>query len=95
MFDTRPIFHKQDETIRGHVFCSFLALVLRKELDQRLEQAGVQFEWEDIKRDLNALQEVTLEESGRKLAIRTASAGTCGKVFQAVRVAMPPSIRNV
>ena len=23
---TRPIFHKLDETIRGHVFCSFLAL---------------------------------------------------------------------
>jgi len=67
----------------------------RKELDQRLEKAGLQFEWEDIKHDLNALQEVTLEESGRKLAIRTASVGTCGKVFQTVRVAMPPSIRNV
>ena len=67
----------------------------RKELDQRLEKAGLQFEWEDIKHDLNALQEVTLEESGRKLAIRTASVGTCGKVFQTIRVAMPPSIRHV
>ena len=28
LFSTRPIFHKYDETIRGHVFCSFLALVL-------------------------------------------------------------------
>ena len=28
LFSTRPIFHKLDETIRGHVFCSFLALVL-------------------------------------------------------------------
>ena len=28
--DTRPIFHKTDDTIRGHVFCSFLALVLRE-----------------------------------------------------------------
>src|ERR1700758_1597756 len=26
LFATRPIFHKLDETIRGHVFCSFLAL---------------------------------------------------------------------
>jgi len=25
----------------------------RKELDQRLEKAGLQFEWEDIKHDLN------------------------------------------
>ena len=31
LFATRPIFHKLDETIRGHVSCSFLALVLKKE----------------------------------------------------------------
>jgi hypothetical protein len=30
---TRPIYHASDAAIRGHVFCSFLALVLRKELD--------------------------------------------------------------
>ena len=46
---TRPVFHKLDETIRGHVFCSFLALVLRKELDKRLEKAGLNPEWNDIK----------------------------------------------
>ena len=32
---TRPIYHSSDAAIRGHVFCSFLALVLRKELDDR------------------------------------------------------------
>ena len=36
LLETRPIFHKCDETIRGHVFCSFLALLLRKELQDRL-----------------------------------------------------------
>jgi hypothetical protein len=46
VLDTRPIYHKRDETIRGHVFCSFLALVLRKELDRRVELAGHEFEWE-------------------------------------------------
>jgi transposase len=35
LFSTRPIFHKLDETIRGHVFCSFLALVLKSELEER------------------------------------------------------------
>lgn len=29
ILDTRPVFHKRDETIRGHVFCSFLALLSR------------------------------------------------------------------
>ncbi len=95
VLDTRPIFHKRDETIRGHVFCSFLALVLRKELDRRLEIAGHQFEWADIKQDLKALQEVTVEEGDRRLAVRTACLGTSGKVFQAVRVAVPPTIREI
>ena len=36
LFETRPIDHKLDETIRGHVSCSFLALVLKKELEDRI-----------------------------------------------------------
>ncbi|MBU0753601.1 MAG: IS1634 family transposase [Planctomycetes bacterium] len=94
LLDTRPVFHKCDETIRGHVFASFLALVLRKELDRRLERAGHAFEWADIQRDLSALQEVTIEENGKKLAVRTAFSGACGKVFQAVGMAIPPTIRE-
>lgn len=95
VLDTRPVFHKRDETIRGHVFCSFLALVLRKELDRRLESAGHQFEWADIKRDLRALQDVLIEDNGRSLLVRTTCAGSCGKVFQAVGVALPPTVREM
>ena len=95
LLDTRPIFHQKDQTIRGHVFCSFLALVLRKELDRRLVRAGHRFEWAEIKQDLKALQSVTIEEDGRRLAIRSHSKGICGKIFQAVGVAMPPTIRDV
>lgn len=93
--DTRPIYHKRDETIRGHVFCSFLALVLKKELDDRLVSQGLQFEWADIKQDLKALQEVILEENGSTLAVRTECQGICGKVFKATGVAVPPTIRVV
>ncbi len=95
LLETRPIFHKWDETIRGHVFCSFLALVLKKELYRRLEAAGNNFEWSDIKQDLKSLQEVTLDEDGKRLAIRTQCQGTCGKVFQAVGVAVPPTMREI
>jgi len=95
ILDTRPVFHQKDETIKGHVFCSFLALVLRKELDRRLEKAGHVFEWADIQQDLKALQEITIEDNGRKLAMRTECKGVCGKVFQAVGVAIPLTIREV
>ena len=95
VIDTRPIYHKRDETIRGHVFCSFLALVLKKELEDRLVSQGLQLEWADIKQDLKALQEVTLEENGSTLAVRTECQGICGKVFKATGVAVPPTIRVV
>jgi transposase len=95
VLETRPIFHQKDETIRGHVFCSFLALVLRKELQRRLERAGYRFEWLDIKQDLRSLQEIVIEENGKSLAIRSECLGTCGKIFQAVGVALPPTIREI
>ena len=95
ILETRPIYHQRDETIRGHVFCSFLALVLRKELQKRLEQAGHDFEWSAIIQDLESLQEATITESGKSLAVRTECVGTCGKVFQAVKVAVPPTIREI
>ena len=95
LLETRPVFHRRDETIRGHVFCSFLALVLRKELDRRLQAAGESFEWAEIKQDLDALQTVTIEEDGKRFAIRSQCQGICGKLFKAVGVALPPTIQEV
>jgi transposase len=95
LLETRPIFHHNDDTIRGHVFCSFLALVLRKELDRCLVASGHRFEWAEIKQDLKALQTVTIEENGKRLSVRTQCEGVCGKVFQSVGVAPPPTIREV
>lgn len=77
------------------MFCSFLALVLRKELDRHLRKAGHSFEWADIKQDLKALQETIIDDHGRHLAIRSECLGTCGRVFQAVGVAFPPTIREI
>jgi transposase len=48
VLDTRPVFHQRTENIKGHVFCSFLALMLKKELNRRLEAAGYSFEWLDV-----------------------------------------------
>lgn len=95
VLETRPVYYQKDENIRGHVFCSFLALVLRKELDRRLQQAGHCFEWADIKQDLKALQEVEIQDNGKSLALRTQCLVTCGKLFQAVGVAIPPTIRDL
>jgi hypothetical protein len=93
IINTRPIFHQRDDTIRGHVFCSFLALLLRKELIDRLAAAGRRFEWADIIHDLDQLVQTDVDQGGRRLRLRAAAPGCSGAVFQAVGVALPPMIR--
>lgn len=93
VLSTRPVYHKTDDTIRGHVFCSFLALVLLKELESRLEGRGLKLEWHDIKRDLCALEEVEVDIEGQTWHLRTDLRGVCGEVFKAVGVAIPPAAR--
>ncbi len=93
LLDTRPIFHKCDETIRGHVFCSFLALLLRKELEDRLARKEWKLEWADVIRDLDNLIEMEVAISGKGYVFRGQTSGVAGKVFQACGVALPPALR--
>jgi hypothetical protein len=92
---TRPIYHSSDMAIRGHVFCSFLALLLVKELEDRLHRHNVAAEWDDILRDLDRLQEIELEQDGKRFLLRTPTTGVAGKLFQAVGVALPPNLQEL
>src|SRR6476646_8030575 len=94
LLQTRPIYHRCDETIRGHVFCSFLALVLRQELESRLEARDHELEWADVIADLERLQVVEVEQEGKRFLLRSEVQGTCGTVFRAAGVAVPPTVRQ-
>jgi len=93
LLHTRPIFHQWDATIQGHVFSSFLALVLVDEMKRRLGARGWTLEWYDIKRDLMSLSQVEVREGDQTYLLRTPLRGTAGKVLQAVGVAIPPSVQ--
>ena len=94
ILDTRPIYHQTDEAIRGHVFCSFLALVLRKALEDSLAAARLKPEWGALLRELDRLQEIQTEQEGKHFILRTPVTGDVGRVFQAVGIALPPNIRE-
>ena len=95
LLDTRPVFHKTDATICGHVFCSFLALVLRDALFRRMERAGVTAEWADILRDLNALTETVIAHDGKRFAVRSAAVGVAGRIARCVGVRLPKAVRRI
>jgi hypothetical protein len=95
ILETRPIYHQSDVTISGHLFCSFLALLLRKELDERLAAAGVKAEWADIVRDLERVEQITVKQETKHFLLRPQTPGCAGGVFQAVGVALPPMLRQL
>lgn len=94
VLETRPIYHKCDETIRGHVFCSFLALLLTRALEQRLEEKGQTWEWAEIIRGLDNLHEVEAVFQGKSFILRSQVVGQAHKAFMAAGVALPPTLRE-
>jgi len=90
---TRPIFHKLDETIRGHVFCSFLALVLKSELEQRITALGRDGSWSEIRADLDSLTETEIVHDGRRFLVRSAPRPAASLAVRAAGVALPPTVQ--
>jgi transposase len=95
LFATRPIFHKLDETIRGHVSCSFLALVLKKELEDRIANLGSAGSWPDILADLDSLTDTEVEQDGKRFLLRTPPRPAASLALRAAGVALPPTVRQL
>jgi transposase len=95
LLHTRPIHHSCDEAIRGHVFCSFLALILRKELQTRWDAAAIKPEWGDLLRDLDRLQETTIAKDGKTWRIRTEATGAVPSLMKALGIALPPRVQAI
>ena len=91
-FDTRPIFHSSDAAIRGHVFCSFLALLLQKELFESCADAGTA-EWANLLRDLDRLQEATVESGGKTWTVRTEATGAIPALMRFAGITLPARVR--
>lgn len=94
ILETRPVFHKRDETIRGHVFCSFLALCLKRELQLSIEKKELKTEWGEIIRGLENLHEVELQLQDTTFLLRSSLCGHAAHAIRAAGAALPPTIRQ-
>jgi hypothetical protein len=94
LLSTRPIFHKLDETIRGHVFCSFLALVLKKALEDRIAALGRLGSWPETIADLDSLTETEIAYDSKRFIVRSAPRPAASLALRAAGVALPPTVRD-
>jgi hypothetical protein len=96
MMATRPVFHRTDAAIRGHIFCSFLALVLRRELLDRLAARGAKVpEWQHIIDDLMDLSTIEVEQDGRRALLRTAPRDSIDPICRALGLVLPPVLQEM
>ena len=92
---TRPIFHSSDAAIRGHVFCSFLALTMQKSLEDLARQAGVVPEWKILLRDLDSLQQVHMRHRGNDWLVRTDASKPLAELFRHAHIGLPPRAKQI
>jgi transposase len=95
ILETRPIYHKRDATIRGHVFCSFLALLLKQELESRMKRTDLAWEWKEVIRGLDALQQVEANFQGRRFLFRSQLTAHASQAIRATGVAIPPTLQEL
>jgi transposase len=95
IMDTRPIYHRCNETIRGHVFCSFLALLLKTELERRMKFADLRCEWAQVIRGLEALQQVEATFQDKRFVLRSQLTSEASAALRATGVAAPPTLREL
>jgi len=91
----RPVFHRRDVNIIGHVFGAFLALRLEVALQKKLAAKGWKLSWPSLLGDLAALKAVQITLDGRSYTIRTELEGDCYKGFQAVGLRPPGRLPDV
>jgi transposase len=95
ILETRPIYHKRNETIRGHVFCSFLALLLKVELERRMKFADLEREWAQVLRGLETLQQVEATFEQKRFLLRSQLTNEASAALRAAGVAAPPTLREL
>jgi uncharacterized protein YcgI (DUF1989 family) len=78
----------------GHVFCSFLALVLKKALEDRIAALARSASWPQIIADLDSLTETEIEHEGKRFVVRSPPRPAASLALRAAGVALPPTVRE-
>jgi hypothetical protein len=77
------------------VFCSFLALLLKIELERRMQFANLEREWARVLRGLEPLQQVEATFEQRRFLLCSQLTNEASAAERATGVAAPPTLREL
>jgi hypothetical protein len=72
-----------------------LALVLKKELEERIADLGRKGSWPEILADLDSLTETKVEQDDKCFLLRSPPRPAASLALSAAGVALPPTVRQV
>jgi len=79
----------------AHLFCSFMALLLKQELESRMKRIDLQWEWKEVIRGLDALQQVEANFQARRFLFRSQPTADASQAVRAISVALLPTLREL
>jgi len=84
ILETRPIYHQKAGNIRGHVFCSFLALKLLKALEFKLNENGLGLSLDRLLSELNEVYTSEVKVGSKCFTIRSQVEPAASEAIRAV-----------
>ena len=93
--EVRPVYHWKESRVKGHVFASFLSLVLMTATGRKLEKKGIKLVWNDFIRDFRAFRAIKVNFTGKTYQLRTECRGNVSSAFQALGLRIPPVMQSV
>lgn len=92
----RPVFHKRDERVCGHLFVAQLALIVLRQLRRRLQEAGETMSAPDALLAVKSLGVAELDLNGQKLVLPSRPTRDAKRVLSALNIndIQPPATRS-
>ncbi len=86
----RPLYHRTDKRIKGHVFICILALLLKRLMEKKTDR-----QFTKIFRELKKLKASIIKFRGKKIFQRNQINNTLKQLLESLEIMEPPKVLNV
>lgn len=90
--DLRPMYHRTEDRVRGHIMICFLALVLESFMRLKLKESGSPSTYSEVMHDLEQLKVSKVLTDGKEIVVRNELTGQAFAAFKAIGTQVPPRI---
>ena len=90
--EVQPVFHWTEPRIKGHFVVCFLAFLLARTLELRLQNAGIKASPEKIREAINSMNFAKVEIDGKDYYIKTKGVDLSNKILRLLRMKQPNNV---